>query len=281
MRAVTPKSMVLDLLRVAPRARAVPIRGLVELGALFGFHGNAVRVAVARLMSAGLLESDERGSYRLTERATPVSRIVDEWRLGEARRREWTGDWLAIWQPRRAPRADRRRSQRAMQRLGFAEGLDGMWVRPDNLAASRDELERRLGDLGLGRGSELFTAREPSDALTARWRTLWPTDDLVAGYESALRDLARSAARVEKMPRDAVLVETFMLGGDAIRVLATDPLLPEQIMTGTERHALTRAMIEYDELGRAAWAQRLADAPLEQAPSHVFPVGQPIGQPNA
>jgi hypothetical protein len=40
-------------------------------------------------------------------------------------------------------------------------------------------------------------------------------------------------------------------------------------------------MIEYDELGRAAWAQRLADAPLEQAPSHVFPVGQPIGQPNA
>jgi hypothetical protein len=57
--------------------------------------------------------------------------------------------------------------------------------------------------------------------------------------------------------------------------------LPEQIQPCSERDALTRAMVAYDELGRATWAQRLADAPLAQAPSHVFPVGQPIGQSNA
>jgi hypothetical protein len=44
-----------------------------------------------------------------------------------------------------------------------------------------------------------------------------------------------------------------LLGGEAIRVLATDPLLPEQIMQGQTRADLTETMLRYDAIGHALW----------------------------
>src|SRR5512134_3333344 len=105
-RSVTPKSLMLDLLRVAGPS-AVPVSGLVRVGELFGFSGNALRVAVARLAGAGLLESDERGSYRLAPGAGTVTSHVEEWRLGEKRVRRWARAWLTVWLPARSERAVR------------------------------------------------------------------------------------------------------------------------------------------------------------------------------
>jgi len=58
------KSVILDLLSTLRRG-SMPVRALIEAGALFGFSGNHVRVTLARLRRSGLVERDERGRYRL------------------------------------------------------------------------------------------------------------------------------------------------------------------------------------------------------------------------
>src|SRR4249920_3499024 len=93
--AVTPRSVILNVVRVAP-VPSLPIHRLIAIGELFGFTANALRVAVARLVADGLLESDERGSYRLGPMAAPVQAFVEDWRRGESRMRAWNGEWLAI-----------------------------------------------------------------------------------------------------------------------------------------------------------------------------------------
>ena len=51
--------------------------------------------------------------------------------------------------------------------------------------------------------------------------------------------------------------ESFSLGGDVLRQIVLDPLLPEPIVPALERRRLGEAMRRYDRLGRACWAGRL------------------------
>lgn len=251
--ATTPRSVVLNAVRVAA-GRSISIRLLVQIGELFAFNPNAVRVAVTRLVAEGLLESDERGSYRLGAGAAQTQALVESWRTGEARIRPWKGDWLAVVLPRKPERTTRRSSLRALSRLGLREGLSGVWVRPDNLRQPIAATVERLRGLGLEDGAEVFRASDFDAALVDRFRTqLWPLRSLTQTYERVERQLARSLAQLDRMPRDKALVQTFLFGGEAIRVLATDPLLPEQMLPAAPRAALTETMLRYDAVGRALW----------------------------
>lgn len=262
-----PKSLLLDLLRVSDDA--VQVSNLVAVGNLFGFEGNAVRVALTRLVAAGLVESDERGSYRLAPGALPMARLIDRWRDGEARLSPWAGDWLAVLHPRGGDRRSRTGSLRALARLGFREGRPGLWVRPSNLRA---DAFADLRALGLADGAETFTASGFGAATEAEWRKqLWPLAQLRRDLRDTLRDLERSRERLPSIPRDDALVESFLLGGRAIRLLATDPLLPDEILDGDERRQLTKAMKAYDRAGKRLWLHHLT-APAV-APTHLAVVG--------
>jgi len=249
---VNPRSVVLNLVRVTQRS--VSVRQLLTIGGLFGFNANAMRVAIARLAADARLESDERGSYRLAPAATIVHEHVEEWRRGEARMRAWRGEWLAVALPLGAARATRRSSLSALSRLGLREGLPGVWVRPDNLRQPFESLTERLRALGLEDGAELFRARDFNAHTAQRFTSeLWSIRALERGYAAALKNLERSLEQLDGMPRETALVQSYLLGGEAIRVLATDPLLPEQLMQGETRAALTETMLRYDAVGHALW----------------------------
>ena len=165
--AVTPRSVVLNLVRVSNR-RAVSVRRLVAVGELFGFSANALRVAIARLISDRLLRSDARGWYRLGPAAMAVHAHVEDWRRGEARMRPWKGEWLAVALAPAADRAARRASLHALGRLGLREAMPGLWLRPDNLREALTVTTERLQALGLEDSAELFRARDFGQALTRR-----------------------------------------------------------------------------------------------------------------
>ena len=60
----TARSLILDLLSTLRRG-AAPVRALVAAAGLFGIGENSLRVALARLLAAGMVERDARGQYRL------------------------------------------------------------------------------------------------------------------------------------------------------------------------------------------------------------------------
>jgi len=253
MPPTSPRTVVLNTVRVSPR-RPVSIRQLLKIGELFGLNANAVRVAVTRLVAEGQLENDERGSYRLGSAAAETQALVESWRRGEARIRPWKDGWLVVALVRKADRATRRSSLRALSRLGLREGLPGLWVRPDNLRQSLASTNERLRGLGLEDGAELFVASNFSASLTEQFRTqLWPLRALAKTYATVDQKLMRSLAQLGQMPHETALVQTFLFGGEAIRVLATDPLLPQQMLPSEPRTKLTATMLHYDEVGREIW----------------------------
>jgi phenylacetic acid degradation operon negative regulatory protein len=218
-------------------------------------------VALTRLRAAGQVERDSRGRYRLGEAARPVGRRVTSWRDVERRIRRWDGAWVGVLGGERAaatgPR-DRRRRDRALRFLGFRALAPAFRVRPDNLRGGVDALRAELAALGLQPGDMVFALRQLDPVTEARAHGLWDTKALHAAHRSLRIEVEKSFQRIEALPVERAMRESFLLGGRVIRQLTLDPLLPEAIDPGEERRALLEAMRRYDPLGRGAWAEFLA-----------------------
>jgi phenylacetic acid degradation operon negative regulatory protein len=244
--APTAKSLILDLLSTL-RQGSMPVRALVAAGALFDLDENNVRVALARLLSSGLVARDERGRYRLGKRAEAVGRQVSRWRTIEQGLRPWNDTWVAVFG------ADRR-AERPVHFLAFRELTPGLHVRPDNLAGGVAVVRQQLVALGLPTDVVVASLGDLDEATDARARALWDTSALRAGYREARARLTRSERRLARLAAPAAMAESFLLGGEVLRQLALDPRLPDPLASSDERAALVETMRRYDRLGRSCWA---------------------------
>lgn len=272
----TPKSLILDLLS-SLGGQPMPVRALVAAGELFGISAESIRVALVRLCGAGTVERNERGQYRLASAAEPVQHHVAAWTRTEERVVAWRGGWIAV-HTAALPRADRtrvRRRERALHFLGFRRLAPHLFVRPDNLKGGVATVRDELPALGLEREAVVFGIAELDAATESRARALWNADALRRGYRTTAAVLTRSAARLERLPEHEAMVESFVLGGRAIRQIALDPLLPEPIVPAGERAALVEAMRAYDRAGRARWRgfMRAHGAPHLQSPRTAVAAG--------
>ncbi len=254
----TAKSFILDLLSTLRRG-TMPVRALVAAAALFGIEENSLRVSLARLLASGQVERDERGCYRLGTGAAPIERRVHSWRTLERRTRSWNGAWLGLC-PRRPsldPRRQRRRAERALRLLGFQRLEPALALRPDNLRGGIESLRTELRSLGLPASDLLFEVRALDAETETRAHSLWDARELLEGYRRSLGLLEASVGRLRRISRERAMVESFLLGGQVIRQLVLDPLLPDPIVSGAGRRSLVEAMGHYDRIGRAAWADFL------------------------
>jgi phenylacetic acid degradation operon negative regulatory protein len=255
----TAKSLILDLLSTQ-RDASMPVRALVDAGALFDIAGNNVRVTLARLLESGLVSRDARGHYRMGPSATAVQTRVASWRRLHENLAEWDGGYIAVHRTRRssAGRPAGRRSQRALRLMGFRELEPRLALRPDNLAGGVAAAREQLAALGLESGALVATLRDLDPLTDRRARGLWDADEIEAAYLESCRRLARSAARLPSLAVEQAMVETFLLGGSVLRQLVLDPLLPEVVVATAPRQALLEDMRRYDRLGRSCWAEFLA-----------------------
>jgi len=267
----TPKSLIVDLLSTLPaeaEPRSMPVRALVAAGELFGIAANALRVALARLLAAGVVERDERGRYRLGPAGRAVGGQVAAWRRAEERTAAWDGGWVAAHTAGLPRGRDARRHARALRLLGLRSLAPGLEVRPDNLAGGAPGVRGQLRALGLPPHAPVFRMDGLEPPLEARARGLWDVEALRRGYAEGERALAESAGRLAHLPPEEAMAETFLVGGRVLRQIVLDPLLPEPIAPVAERRALVRTMREYDRLGRSCWAPFLAahGAPHRRGP---------------
>jgi len=271
MRRPTAKSLTLDLLS-SLRGGSLPVAALVAAAGLFGIEENALRVAIARLLAGGRIARDERGRYRLGAAALAVDRRVLGARRAEERTVRWQGCWWLVHAgalpAARAP--GRRRRVLALRLLGFESLVPRLALRPDNLRLSLSELRDELHELGLERDALIVRASELDASSEARARRLWRYEALGTSYRRLLAELAASEARLGGLPEPAAMVESFLVGGRAIRQLALDPLLPEPLAPEALRRELARALRRYDRAGRRAWAGFMArhGAPHVATPAH-------------
>lgn len=237
----------------------MPVRALVAAGALFDLDENSVRVALARLFAARLVERDERGRYRLGDGAVGVRSHVAGWRSVEERVRSWSGDWIGVSMIGlgRSDRARLRRRDHALRFLGFRPLETGLAIRPDNLTGGISWMRERLRALGLEPAAMVFRIAALDLETEARARGLWDAKRLRADYREIRKRLEASEARLGRLAPAAAMKESFILGGRAIRQIVLDPLLPEPLVPAAERAALVLAMRRYDRIGRDVWSSFL------------------------
>lgn len=269
--SVSAKSFVLDLLSTIPHRQPVSISALVRAASLFGIGENNLRVAVARLRARELVESDERGRYALGVAAEPLNKHVRSWRSVEDGVRAWDQSWVAI-ELGGLPRGNRsaaRQRARALRLTGLRPLSARLHVRPNNLVGGVDSVRQRLESLGIGPG--LVFRLSDLDAHTDRKaRGLWDAGALEESYVSMRESLEESAARLSTFSRERAMVECFQLGGEALRQIVFDPLLPAPIVDTEKRRALLNTMRRYDRLGRSFWQKWAGDAiEFEQSPGDV------------
>ncbi len=252
---ITAKSLILDLLTATDGP--VPVRAPMRVATLFGITENNVRVTLARLLARGMVERDERGQYRISEKAAAVRDHVASWANMEERMAPWGGGWIGV-HTAGLPRSDRAalsRRLRAFELLGFREMEPDLWLRPDNLRGGVKAMRVRLCELGLDPEALVFVLSGMEWESDERARGLWNVRALQAGYRKMRDTLQRSAKRLPKLPVEKSVVESFVLGGECLRQLALDPLLPEPILPGNERRRFIKEMRLYDRLGREFWWQ--------------------------
>jgi len=250
----TAKRLVLSLLS-APELDEVSVRELARWGELFAIDAAAMRVAIGRLVKAGLLRTSRRGVYRIGSRGEALSLAARSWRAAEARVVSWSGDWLVVHSDHlgRSNRSALRSRERALNLEGMRPLQSGLWVRPANysepLAATRD----RMLTLGLEPEALVLRARELIGAGLEDLNGLWPREALERDYLAFTTAMKESAARLPELELHDAARETFVLGEAVIRLINADPLLPEQFVNVTARGKLIAGMMTYDSLGRSVW----------------------------
>ncbi|WP_340692284.1 hypothetical protein [Hyphomonas sp.] len=251
---VSARTLVLSLMSVHGR-RTQALTYLTRAGALFGMEPTAIRMAVTRLVRDGLLESVDRGIYAAGAKAAALTAEISDWRTTPDRTSPWQGGWVGVMTNHlgRTDRKDLRARMRALRLYGFAQAEAGLWVRPDNLRLSLADLRAALVRIGLQADALLVTINETALPTGMDWRDLWSTDELKAGYESALAAMQHSRKAVAGLSSDAAAKETLLIGQSVIRTINLDPLLPEQIGDAILFRQMVCEMEDYDRFGRTCW----------------------------
>ncbi len=264
---ITPKILIVSILHASDN-KALPVKEMIVMGQLFDFSANTIRVATTRLVREGRIESDERGMYRLVDTSTSISRFVNSWKKGESRIKAWDGTWISCLPPR-SPAAQQTKNKKALRLPGFREGLPGLWVRPNNITISLPDLKELLVDQGMDKEGEIFIGGHFNPSQTERWQGyLWPVDQLIATALAAQKRIDKSIARINSLPAEKAMVESYLVGTNTVHWLVTDPLLPQKMMSSKYRTALTKTMLKYSKIGIRIWEKEIKGLRVRAAPSH-------------
>lgn len=239
-RPLTARSVLASvLLGTDPAWLPTPL--LVRTTALFGISEGATRTALSRLVNADEAIA-ERGGYRLVGRLVARQSRQTASRLAETR--QWDGTWELVSVDGDSARhaTDRAALRGALATLRLAELREGMWGRPDNLAADRSPEAMHQADQWCTWWRGATPTRAPGV------ETLW---DLRAWADEATALRSEMGALVGSLEAGSPdgLRDGFVTSAAVLRHLQADPLLPEALRPRGWPGDALRA--DYDRFDRA------------------------------
>jgi len=248
---LTTRSVLLSTLlgTTPPRMR---VAALVRVGEMFAISESAVRTALNRMVARSELTTDGDGRYTLAGHLLARQRRQDASRSAD--RMDWSGRWrVAVVTADGRAAIDRSELRGAMAALRFGEQREGLWIRPDNLAADRLSAARAVADAQC----YWYSAHpDADDRLLAS--ALWDLHGWAARATVIRRDMAELMGRlVDVDPR--ALRSGFVVSAAALRHFQADPLLPNELLDRQWPGARLRAdYSHYDRVYRDALAGWLA-----------------------
>lgn len=264
--STNPRSLLLALLQAF--ACDVPVQTLIRAASLFDIDENRTRVALHRLRSKGLVVSEERGTYHIAGAETYATQTTS-WQSILDRLRPWDGTWIGV-HTAHLPRADKtiaRRRDQATKLIGLRELCPTLLIRPENLTGGVSEIRSRLYGLGLEENAPVFSLNDlgPQED---RARHLWDELALDERYRQHIDRLTRLTLSVRTLAPDEAARQAFVVGGEAVRDILLDPLLPAPLVDPAIREAFVETMVAFDHVGRELWSNVLdTKLPLQMAPT--------------
>jgi phenylacetic acid degradation operon negative regulatory protein len=246
------RSLILDLL-LASGLHQISVREAITACGIFAISENSVRVALVRLSADGLVQAAGRGNYRLGPQALDLAGDVATWRSAEQRLRPWHGDWITVFTANlgRTNRTALKHRERALNMLGFRELEQGLHVRPNNLESGPEAVLKRLHTLGLEPEARLCLSQHWNDE--AALKGLWDTNRLNADYLYWQQSLETWMQNAQELDPETAARESFLLGGQAIRHVVFDPLLPDSFIDSQARLAFVASVRRFDKVGHQIW----------------------------
>jgi phenylacetic acid degradation operon negative regulatory protein len=251
---MTAKKLVLSLMSVTDHERQ-PAANLVASGEVFGIEPTAMRMAITRLVKEGILDAVDRGIYTTGPAGHALRTRIASWETAMAEIRPWLGDWLVVQCDHlgRTETTRVRSRERALRLGGFAASPSGLWVRPNNLAASLEDIRGSLLKVGLDHEALIFVISQAVLPVGQSWADLWSAEELTASYEAAVEAMAKSAKAIQTMNEAEAAKETLLVGQSVIRLISFDPLLPEELIDRAHFERLVAEMKSFNALGVQAW----------------------------
>lgn len=252
---LSAKALLLDLLRMV-HPLALPVSLLVNTGRVLGINENVLRVNITRLTVRQQIEQNERGYYRLGKESAPHDAWLRQWQLGEARVNPWKGDWLVLNSSQSLKTKDQQALTKMVHHFGFREMMTGVWIRPNNLVRSTDELSQQIARLA---HSEDFVIIESQKIIQPKknihLESLWDREALESQYREIIQMIEQGIAQAKSLSIEDAFRNSYFLGAYVHHCLALDPLLPKELVDVALRKKVVERFAEYDAQYRIAWIE--------------------------
>ena len=145
-------------------------------------------------------------------------------------------------------------------------------MRPDNLTGGVPRSAGTPHKLGVDPRAPIFLLSEFDAARELRAHALWDGKALTKSYQQTRAQLEKWLTRAPKLEPDVAARESFLMGNSAIRQVVFDPLLPDPLVSVSERRAFVDTVLRYDRAGQAIWRRFLspliADGALPPSLTH-------------
>ncbi|WP_067431885.1 PaaX family transcriptional regulator [Nocardioides jensenii] len=210
---------------LSTRGDRAPVAALVRMLEPVGIAAPAVRTAISRMVQQGWLTPILLEGGRGYVATTQAERRLDEARARIYRTldRDWDGSWHLVVLDPVGSRTVRTRVRDALQWIGYAELVDGVWLSP----WPHPELDELLAREGVTAARAAATAFHPPDRPTGCWNLAE-----LGGEYAAWLDQARTAPwRTEIDDGDqADFAHRFHLVHEWRNFLFRDPGLPDALL---------------------------------------------------